>query len=207
MMPENIKISDYYYLKSEYPTFEYDVATYCHGLNNIVGNYLPEYLSDFKSKLSSFASQKKLVRPSKFSNAIRIYIFDQRLNIPLFIEDSTGDIANYCSQLAKNCKSYDEYSFGDGDKFNVRDYYGNINKPLLKSFVKDYDFVPLEELGNPTLAIFFKSKLEERRFIPTWLTYFLLMKYNHLNLIDWASTLDDLYYRFDPIVPDASETL
>ena len=188
-------------LKRELDTFQYDVATYCDCMKKVLGSVFPDYLRDFKKEVWKYASQKKLVCPGSFNNNVRIYIFDPRLRIPLIIEDTTGDIANYCSKLAKNCRGLDDYVYGDGERFDSVSLSGERNDQFIKHFNKVYGFMPFEEFAMPALAIFHKSELEERRMLSTWLVSFLLMKYYNENLVNWAEVLDDLYYCFDPIFP------
>ncbi len=184
-------------LKRELDTFQYDVATYCSCMKSVLGNVFPNYLSSLKDEIWKYASQKKLVRPTKYSNNIRIYIFDQRLRIPLVIEDTRGDVANYCWKLAKKCRTLDDYVYGDGEKFDIFTLHGKRDTPLVKQFNKRYGFIPIEELALPSLVIFYKSKLDERLALSPWLVSFLLMKYQKENLVNWDEILDASCYCFE----------
>lgn len=195
-MEFSYKIEDYDLpLKQTLPTFHYDLATHCYCFLKVHKNHFPPYLDTLYEQMSSYAKQRKNVKPKIFDDTIRIYIVDHRLHIPLILLDKTGDIANWSWKFAKYERKYEDYIYGDGDKF-IPIPGQPLNERDLKNFIKTYSFVPIEEFAMPSLVIFRNSKLEETRALSTYQVNFFLMKFKDENIVNWDSILSDPFLNY-----------
>jgi hypothetical protein len=158
----------------------------------VANNTFPPYLEQFQQMLLQIASKKAEVRPKKFPNNIRIYIFDQRLFIPLILVDQEGDIANYCYKFTRYSFDPDYHSYGELAPLPGEPW----DKDFLNNFAEQYGFVPVEDIASPALVIFVRDKLDQRRLLNPWQMSFLLMKYHDQNLVDWESRLADSRYEY-----------
>ncbi|BFH11118.1 hypothetical protein J6TS7_21580 [Paenibacillus dendritiformis] len=184
-------------VKRELPALRYDIATYCDNVLKITKRQFPPYLSDLKQKMSDYAKQRKAARPQQFEPFFRIYVVDHRLHIPVALLDPDGSIANWCWKFAKYDRQFDEYVYGDGELIGPDLIQGQWSIPILKNFIKQYGFAPIEELAMPSLLIFVNQHLDDVRTLAHWQVNYMLMKYRDSNLVDWEAILTENSFTAD----------
>ena len=190
-------------LKKPLPLLHHDVSLYCAAFCERVKVW-PEYLVEFKQKVTSYAKQAKRCqpKPDAGSTELRIYIFDQRLSLLFAAIDSTGKTAAFLSGFCSNYQNRDveRYCYGSGSKIG-RAYPCYANGELsfepdwdeLSDFNARYGFVPIEDFAHPVVAIFQGDALVKSRPVTTAHCAALIEKFHSQNLVDLKAIVRDFY--------------
>lgn len=197
-------------LKKELPLLQYDIALYCSKFCELTDNVWPDYLVNFREKVTSYSKQLKRLKPLKrdIPPDIRIYILDHRLNLLFAALDDTGRMATYFSQFCVQYKHGDieKHYYGDGAKaFDEHPFQQNgelcfrPDPQEIYEFNKLYGFVPSELFAAPTVLFF--QGIELCRIDSTTMEHCVLLmeKFHSKNIVDIKSILQDVQL-FDPIV-------
>lgn len=184
-------------LKQPLPCLEYDVSCYCDLLLSIFPCPLPEYLETYEECLRHHANRRKQVTPSEFSNDLRIYIIDYRLNILFAALDSDGKIATGFSKYACQSSILEDYCYGDGEYIGGSLLPGeHYDTHSMADFSIKYGFLPIEELSMATALIFVGNHLDDRRPLSQFQTQVLMHRYRTKNLVDWNTIIKSISNEF-----------
>lgn len=185
-------------LKQEIPTLHYDIALYCKKFLDSV-EHIPSdfYLETFSEKLHSYASQVSQVKPKTFTEDVRIYIIDCRLNVLFATLDKKGKVANSICHFKKYTCSTEDYHFSDRIDSAPTPWSPQQDIIFLAKFYSDYGYLPLEPFSHPSLAIFVDDRLEQLDILTQYQVTVLMEKYKRRNLINWkdiVAKLNDFYF-------------
>lgn len=183
--------------KQPLPCLEYDLAYYSNVLLSKLPCALPEYLSQYEKLLKSNAQHMEELKPTEFPDAIRVYLFDYRLN-PLFAAlDPDGKIATGFSKFSRQSSIPEDYYYGNGE-FIGGDMLPSApyDTQSLSRFSGTYGFLPIEELSMSASAIFVGEHLDDLHPLSQFQTQVLMQRYRSKNLIDWKTIIKSLSHEF-----------
>lgn len=175
-------------LKEDIPCLEYDYATFCKKLSEVIPPFLPPYLKNYQERLVYYSGNVETLRPASFPNAYRVYIVDSRLNILFAALDPTGKLATYFSKYVHASHTMEDYNFGDGSESGSQRLCTsgfNYDTNQLITFSKKYGFLPIEEMSLASSLIYDGDKLEELRLLSQYQVQLLTEKFHSKNLVDW----------------------
>ena len=180
-------------LKQPLPCLEYDICLYCKLLLEMISVPFPEYLRDYEECLRYHADRLNQVTPSEFSNELRVYIMDYRLNVLFAALDSDGKIATAFSKYPCNSTIPEDYYYGDGEYIGGSLYPGQrYDTRSMLNFSLKYGFLPIEELSMSTTLVFYGDHLDDRRPLSQFQTQVLMQRYRTKNLVDWNAIVKSI---------------